>query len=273
MTSLSSIEVRLKANAPACVLDAGLALSGGGLLFAIRLAREWPVWLVRSMWPMIDSDQLYRERPGLLAANDQPTAAVEGLIDALGDWHAAWQRDKIRGVHWPGDNRHESDFPEDADDSLLPRFEYLTSHLISRLNGRTDVDGEWSWQRTCACEALALAAALQTRPTVVIAGLEKGRAPLVVRIWEAFTGRDCPPHDFAGETPLILPERLRIGLPPVLTGGLELAAIHVSAPRALALAPDDDEDDPLWKSDAGLAAGDAAAEPWKGAMLLWHRLQ
>jgi hypothetical protein len=271
MNSLSSIEVRLKANAPACVLDAGLALSAGGLLFAIRLAREWPVWLVRSMWPMIDSDQLYRERPGLLAANDESSDAVGSLIEALGDWHAAWQRNTIRDIHWPGDNRHESDFPDDVDAGLLPRFEFLAGHLISQLNGKAEIGPHWSWRHTCACEALALAAALQTRPTIVLVELEPDRAPLVVRIWEAFTGRACPAHEFSNVTPIVLPDRLRIGLPSVLMGGLELAAVHVTAPRALSLVPE--EPDGLWENEIELNAPAKLGEAWDGAMLLWHRLQ
>ena len=90
MQGFSSIEVRINALAPACVLDAELALSPAGLLLATRMAREWPIWLMRSMWPMIDSDQLYRRCPRIISGPGEPQEDVDALIKALGDWHAAW---------------------------------------------------------------------------------------------------------------------------------------------------------------------------------------
>jgi hypothetical protein len=273
MSSLSSVEIRLNAGAPACVLDASLALSSGGLLLATRLAREWPVWLVRSMWPMIDSDQLYRERPHLVAAAGEPRASVDQLISALGDWHVAWLGDRVKGrFHWIGDHRHESDIPEDADECLLARFEALANSLLRRTGDSDDeaID-EWSWRRTSACEALALAAALQTRPTVVLTLAEPGTRPGAVELWEEFTGVECPALEVNGTTPFALPASLRIGLPPLLDGAARLAAIHIAAPRALSL-PWGVGGVDLWgETDPGfLVPNGPAPDPWDGATLVWH---
>jgi hypothetical protein len=270
VSNLSRVEIRLTGQPPACVLDAGLALSPNGLLLAMRLAREWPVWLVRSMWPMIDSDQLYRERPHLVAASGEPASRVAALIDALGDWQAAWVRQSVKGIHWPGDHRHESDFPDDADEGLLARFDALAASLIAGGDDR-ETHEAWSWRRTCACEALALAAALQTRPTIVLASLEDGARPLAVSIWDEFKHVESPPLALDGAAPVALPASLRIGMPLLLGGGLGLAAIHVMAPRALTL-PREATGDGLWTEGAANLPGVEPVDPWQGAMLSWHAI-
>jgi hypothetical protein len=275
MPSLSSVEIRLNAQAPACVLDAGLALSPHGLLLATRLAREWPVWLVRSMWPMIDSDQLYRERPHLIQAPGEAVESAQELIRALGDWHVAWLGNRVQGrFQWIGDRRHESDLPADVDEQLPFRFEVLVNRLLGH---GTESDeravSAWSWRYTCACEALALAAALQTRPTIILAGREPESRPDTVTIWEEFAGAECPPVVLNGSVPLCLPPSLQIGLPPLLGGEMRLAAIHVAAPRALAL-PWGPGSEALWgEADPGFPNIDEPApDPWEGATVAWHPL-
>ena len=273
MQGFSSIEVRINALAPACVLDAELALSPAGLLLATRMAREWPIWLVRSMWPMIDSDQLYRRCPRIISGPGEPQEDVDALIKALGDWHAAWLGNRVKGCfHWLGDLRRESAIPEDADENLLVRFEALVG---GRLRGdRRDEDDAvegWLWRRTCAGEALALAAALQTRPTIVLAAAAKGARPTTVALWEEFTRTECPPRDVAGAPPVALPASLRVGLLPLLDHGARLAAIHVVAPRALAL-PWGTGGEVLWgAADPGFPdPEEPAPDPWDGARLAWH---
>src|SRR5688500_7324716 len=109
MADVSAIQVKFAGLSPAFVLDGDLALSRWGLLLAARLAQSAQVWIPRSLWPLIDSDSLYRTRPALLDPDG------EAVVDALGDWHAAWQGHRLRGAfHWFGDHRHEGQCPADS---------------------------------------------------------------------------------------------------------------------------------------------------------------
>jgi hypothetical protein len=274
MSQLSSVEIKLGAQPPACVLDAELALSPLGLLLALRLAQEWRVWLARSLWPMIDSCRLYDARPHLVRGpEDCGGEAVTPVVTALGDWHQAWLGARINGrFHWIGDHRHESDLPQDADDLLPQRFEALAAAL-SLDNDDDAANSDWSWRRTCGLEALALAAALSARPTVILTDLKAGATrPAVVGLWEERSGRPAPQLALNGHAPLALPASLRLGLPPLLAGELTLAAVHVAAPRALVI-PWGLGGEEMWgAADPGFPDYGPAPDPWDGASLAWHVL-
>src|SRR5262245_55067003 len=118
MAEVSTIEVRFNGATPALIIDGDLAFSRWGLLLAARLAESGPLWLPRSLWPLIDSDRIYRDDPALLGHDGEETA------EALSDWHAAWHGNRLKGAfHWFGDHRHESNLPDEADEYLLQRFE------------------------------------------------------------------------------------------------------------------------------------------------------
>jgi len=271
MANVSSVEIRLGSQTPACVLDAELALSPFGLLLALRLAQEWRVWLARSLWPMIDSYRLFDTRPHLVMEPGEPSRdEVEPLLTALGDWHQAWLGARINGrFHWIGDHRHESDLPEDADEFLPQRFEMMAEALIG--DEATD-DAHWSWRRTCGFEALALAGALSPRPTLILTHLRPGeREPRLVSLWQERDGRHCRPLGLNGVPPISLPPWIKIGLPPLLGEELTLCAVHVAAPRAPVL-PYVLGGDDLWSSEAGDGTPADAPDPWDGAMLAWHAM-
>jgi hypothetical protein len=271
MANVSSVEIRLGGQAPACVLDAELALSPFGLLLALRLAQEWRVWLSRSLWPMIDSYRLFDTRPHLVMEPDAASGdEIAELLTALGDWHQAWQGARINGrFHWIGDHRHESDLPDDADEFLPQRFEMMAEALI----GEEPCDDEagWSWRRTCGFEALALAGALSQRPTLILTSLRPGdREPRLVSLWQERANRPSRAlPGLNGAAPVHLPPWVKVGLPPLLADEITLCAVHVAAPRAAVL-PYVLAGDDLWASeDHGGGLGEAP-DPWAGATLAWH---
>lgn len=272
MANLSSVEIRLGGQTPACVLDAELALSPIGLLLALRLAQEWRVWLARSLWPLIDSYRLFDTQPHLvMEPDDSADDDVEPLLTALGDWHQAWLGARINGrFHWIGDHRHESDLPEDADEFLPQRFEVMAQALIGDEGGDA-----WSWRRTCGFEALALAGALSARPTVILTSLKPGeREPRLVSLWQEGARGPCRSLGLnGGAAPVSLPPWVKIGLPPLLCDEITLCAVHVAAPRAAVL-PYVLAGDDLWASEGGEgflgAMGGDGADPWAGATLAWH---
>jgi hypothetical protein len=270
MANVSSVEIRLGGQTPACVLDAELALSPFGLLLALRLAQEWRVWLSRSLWPMIDSYRLFDTQPHLVMEAGEPGRdEVQPLLTALGDWHQAWLGARINGrFHWIGDHRHESDLPEDADEFLPQRFEMMAEALIGDEGGDT-----WSWRRTCGFEALALAGALSQRPTMILTLLRPGeREPRLVSLWQEEGGRPCKSLGLnGGAAPIGLPPWVKIGLPPLLCDELTLCAVHVAAPRAAVL-PYVLGGDDLWASEDGDGMLAGTPDPWDGATLAWHAM-
>src|SRR5882672_2994276 len=99
MTDVSSVEIRLNTGKPACILDGSLALDPCGPLLSHRLAQHWPVWIVRSLWPLIDSDHVYRKNPELLDQGADRRGAGRGIVtaEALSEWHALWVSGRLNG--------------------------------------------------------------------------------------------------------------------------------------------------------------------------------
>lgn len=261
MADVSTIEVKLNGATPALIVDGDLALSRWGLLLAARLAETGPLWVPRSLWPLIDSDRLYREEPGLLGRGGEEAA------EALSDWHAAWQCNRLKGAfHWFGDHRHESQLPDEADEFLLQRFEAALNQLIGRLGGESE-EAPLDWRDQSICDALATAAALSPRPSVLIA-----RRSSVFRL--AAIAKAAPQFS-VGEVkkpPPALGERLNLSLlPPLLLGELDLIAIHLAAPKAMLL-PWGSGDADMWgEADPGFAPpGGGAPDPFTGATIAWH---
>src|SRR5262245_32755571 len=129
---------------PACILDARLALAPGGLLLAVRLARVMQVWLTREFWSLIDS------------AFVLPLNGPKDTLHELHLWHSAWVAGNLQGAfHWVGDARRESALPENTDNDLLARFEYLDEALLQA----TEAHGKCFLGRLAECgrQSLALA--------------------------------------------------------------------------------------------------------------------
>lgn len=264
MADVSTIEVRLNGATPALIIDGDLALSRWGLLLAARLADSGPVWLPRSLWPLIDSDWLYRDEPDRLGLRGEEAA------EALSDWHAAWQGNRLKGAfHWLGDLRHESNLPEGADEHLLQRFEAALARLVARLGGESE-DHAIDWRDQALCDALATATALSPRPSILLA--QRGALPRLARIAVEEPCLVC--DEIKRRPPRALGERLSLSLlPPLLLNELDLIAVHFAAPRAMLL-PWGAGDSELWgDADPGFALpGGNAPDPLSGAAIAWHRV-
>jgi hypothetical protein len=261
MPDVSTIEVKLNGTAPAMVMDGDLALSRWGLTIAAHLAQSAALWLPRSIWPLIDSDSLYRDHPDLLGDDGREVAEI------LGQWQMMWQTNRLKGSYcWFGDLRHESQIAKDMDEFIHQRFESALSALTARLETHED-DADVDWRTQAICDAFATAAALSPQTAVLLA-----RRSQLSRIEAVF---DALPEASIDQIPPdihLTSRRLRLdGLPPVMLGKLDLVAVHIAAPRAMLL-PWGVNEASLWgDNDPGFPGGNGfAPDPWVGAVAAWR---
>lgn len=266
MPTLLPLSVRVAHQREACVLDARLALAPGGLLFALRLAREMQVWLPRAFWALVDSAYLYgcdsdvrrepRRRGGVLDAQN---------ADELRLWHAAWFDGSLEGAfNWCGDARRESVLPEGTKTDAVEQFEYLDLALgDNELEVTADAAGPLA---VCGRQAIALAAMLAPEPAAVLTrSAGDGDPPLLG------DARDRPLRcerydgpDRRSLTSFAHGPRAGIALAHLRLTGVAVAAVHVVAPFALGRRRDD--------RDEMAPEPGSLPDPWRDAKLVWHPL-
>jgi hypothetical protein len=263
MPDVSTIEVKLNGTAPAIVIDGDLALSRWGLMISAHLAQSAPLWLPRSIWPLIDSDSLYQREPDLLGDDGGEVAEI------LSQWQMMWQTNRLKGQYcWFGDLRHEGQITKDMDDFVHQRFEAALTMLVGRVEDHQP-SSDMDWRTQAIWDAFATAAALSPQTAILIA--RRSQLPRITAVVDALPEAsidEIPVSPSApGEKPLLG------GLPPVMLGVLDLVAVHIAAPGAMLL-PWGVGEASLWgDSDPGLPGPIGfAPDPWTGAVVAWRRL-
>ncbi len=278
MTSVPPLNVSVSMHKRACVLDVPLALSRYGLLLALRLAQETNVWLVRTLWTVLDHTSFYKNHPAKLFP-EAPHAPPDGevldeTVMALEQWEAARAETDLGGlrVYWAADATQESLFPDDCDDGIVDRFDTLASALDAPAAGYHEMCGVHPRPPDFACESASLAAALtRYRPVVLTRrpadGSDTGE-PYLCQFLRRCDIR-CERIPDSDRRVVMrsqwLPVLARSGALELLWGGLNVAVVHIVAPHAVCGA-----------RMAGHAEQPLEAEAWQSwrqARAFWYPLE
>lgn len=257
-------------SAAAVIMDARLAISPGGLILGLRLARLVPVWLTRTFWELVDRAYVYGCHPELLGKGI-PRAQRTGAVDALAVWNNAWLNGSLNGAfHWIGDARRESALPTCSGSDVISRYEALAAALNPL--GRDDLNAPVDLLSECAKEALALAAALAASSPVILtraAATGRGR-PLLCADGAGVAVVHDPPKERARRewTDQALPSGVKSMIGQLHEVGVGVAAVYALAPAAVCLP----SNPPSGVEEAPLAEAALAPPLWSGAHIFWHRL-
>ena len=286
MTSVPPMTVKLRGEAMSCVVDVQLTLSQLGLLFATRLAREMDVWLVRSLWAILDNTRYYLAKPDLLLPAGAPQGGrkqARGLVDVLRQWQSARLETHLAGLHlyWAGSARFDSLLPPDVDDELLERFELLSQELEQLWDDPACEPLGYNPLQECCRDAVALAAALiRYRPIVFTrcaAGADPAAGEPRICAYLRECGIDVQPLDPACRMrpfeQYLRPLFARNGIFELQWAGLDLAALHLVAPGAFVVAASEQESDPPSYPHVIQARNSVRDTPhWRGARAFWYPL-
>lgn len=236
-------------------VDASFALSNFGMLAALELTGTANVYLPRSLLGPLDNCQAFLAEPELLAGpvwNAEPEYLAK-LARQLEIWSYAWHFGRLPArFNWLGDLDYESAPAAREDSGLRTRFEACAVALDEALAG-----GPFDFQTlldACLRDALALAAAVQPDPAIVLIADTPGVIPAACRALAA-AGLACHERP-QGASHLFRSEFLGA------TAAIEMAEavqLEVLAPGVLALP---ENDDPTGEG----------CEPWAEAQTFWRRL-
>lgn len=277
MGPLPQLQVTVDAKGWSCILDMRLALDRRGPMFALRLAEELRVFLVPSLWQVLDNTTFYDRHPGRLYGDpldcgESSPGAVAPVLDnggALTQWETARLELGLSAlrVYWAGDAVHESSLPKDVDPGVVTRFERLAETLSRRMtNAHPDLETGWPLLEG-ARDASALAMALaRYRPVIFTLGGD-GEPALIHLL------RSCNIHCQALDTGQALHQRNYLAPLLARCGGLELTwaglpivAVHLVAPAAFLMSPvSEDVDEPT-------VLGQIDTDWLQGATAHWYPL-
>ena len=284
MTTLPPFDVKVSTRRWSCVLDVRLALSRWGLMFAWRIADEMNVWLVPSLWELLDSADYYLRHPKTLQR--QPGVGESGvenrentfMVESLGQWQTARLEEDLPSVpiYWAGDASHESLLPKEVPPGVIRRFAILAEALDGREQPPRRVREPAHPFLDCFRDAVALTAALgRYRPVIFTLGDDAGHLPQVCRYLES-RGIPCrrAPGDAAGNPVKnhLGPTLFRSGVGELIFAGMPLAAVHIVAPRTFVM-PESGEGEVscggTLKEEEGLGP---PRDWWGGASAHWYHL-
>ena len=258
MSSIPPFFVTVNAERWASVIDIDLALSPYGLLFVLRLCKEFDVWLVRELWHILDNTQYYLSHPEVLIPSrpGEQWSDIEvdlrrrHLSNIMKQWETARVETDLTGLKlfWIGDTVSDSFLPKEVDPNLLYRFETLPctiDGLVSKEELRLQYDHIFL---NCFRDTAALAASLTPYRPIILT--RQGSAPeglyapdpepyicSYLRQW----GVKCFRVDLHGKLPMlkhyIEPILARTGVWELIWAGLNLAAVHILAPNAIMMSP------------------------------------
>jgi hypothetical protein len=257
------LDVNVSTRRRSCILDVPLALSPWGLLFTVRVAQELNVWLVRTLWHILDNTRFYLDHPDLLVpASRRLVEVAQDGADSVPPTVAEWEQARLESdllglnVFWAGDARHESLLPKGMDSHLVERFEQVAEELDLLWTDRGEDSGDYDPLRDCHRDAAALAMALTRYAPMVLTVRGDGaagtveEAPPFCRYLEECGIRTArvdgasPIRDVKANLAGIF---ARTGAAELFWAGLDLAIVHLVAPHALMIGRSDDEpiaDDP-----------------------------
>ena len=269
MDMLPPLQVTVDSRGCSCVLDVRLALSRHGLMLALRLAEELRVYLVPTLWQVLDNTAYYERHPRSLAAGEDDAPMADAASEELARWEAARMELGLGGLrlYWAGDSMYESSLPKDIDPAVIDRFECLAAQLQSR--GGADATLANLPLLEGSRDAAALSVALcRYRPLILSLGDAAGGTPALCRFLES-RGIACRALDDAqallakaGLRPMLA----RCGALELTWAGLPVVAVHLVAPAASIL-PFTSARDPALDVDS-----EPGHDWWRGACAFWYAL-
>jgi hypothetical protein len=270
MEMLPPLQVTVDARGWSAILDVRLTLHRLGLLLATRLAEELRVFLVPTLWEVLDNTAYLDRHPERLTERGRRETGTEAGL-ALGQWERARLELGLSAlrIFWAGDALHESSLPKDMDPGLSERFNQLAEGLGRRLGeALTERDSGWPLYEGSRDAAALAAAMIRYRPLILTLN-ERGEEmpPLCAVLAEC--GIPCRRLDDAESRPLrdhLGPILVRSAVPELLWDGLQLAMVHLVAPQALLLPASAEEGEGLFRGPG------SGYDPWAKAAAYWYVL-
>lgn len=258
------VSVKIGGRPLAVVVDGFFALSPFGLLATMALTGSALVYLPRSLLALLDNHEAYRREPTLLGGpcwRGEPEL-MQRIAGELEGWRRAWHFGRLAArVHWIGDAGYESMLVDREDSGLLARFEHCASAFdLALAEGPLDLQAPLD---ACARDALALAAALQPDPVVV---LTRGGPGLVPLLCQALSGGGLACASRHGEPPTMIAAAFEPAATALALA--DAAIVEVLAPAALAL-PEGWNGEQDWACDEDCSD---SWDIWHDARFLWSRL-
>ena len=257
-----------------CVLDPHLCLTRIGAAFVCELVHHAEVWIGAGALNIFDDWMLLEEEPASLMWTAEGIPDAEDLRDALRTWRRFRDSHGHFGgrLNWVRDAVRESSLPDDAEESLVPRWEAMAEALDHRLAHAEEHRGPMV---AATRDAAALATVV---PSAILFGLGRRHAdpPLChyLKSWDL----PCRRLDFLDdlvvlERNLLLKTLVEAGLAPFLWGGLHLVVVHILAPghRRLSVG----HDLPGGGDDGDFLEGEQPRPirgPWEDAHVFWYDL-
>ena len=271
MGMLPPLQVSVDARCWSVIIDVRLALHRLGLMMATRLAEELRVFLVPTLWEVLDNTAYLNRHPEQLAVGNQSESEREAGL-ALAQWERARLELGLSALHifWAGDALHESSLPKDMDPGLSERFSYLAEGLTQRMS-ETWNERDIGWPlHEGSRDAVALAAAMTRYRPVVLTLCERAEEPPPlcgllqgsgIQIRQVALEQSQPMRDY------LRPVLARSGVLELAWDGLQLAMVHLVAPQALLMTPSEE--------GGGDPFADRLVEPdpWSNASLYWYGLR
>jgi hypothetical protein len=222
----------------ACIIDARLALSRGGLLAVASLASmaSLDVWLPRELRELIRQPLAFLNAPGLLRPllDAQPGEDLEILRRELSGWERFMANSGLARLRlfFLGDRSDESAIPLGTDDRLSCRCELLQRSLDA-LPCRATSDPQSALVADCSRDALSLSAALLPRRAFVLTRVGSGRdeSPAICEYLRA-RGIRVPqlPHEGGSSSRSLRAALAHGGLGTLAWAGVRIAVLQVVMP-------------------------------------------
>ncbi len=273
MGMLPPLQVTVDARSWSVILDVRLALHRLGLMMATRLAEELRVFLVPALWEVLDNTAYLDRHPEQLAgqAVDQQVTREANL--ALSQWERARLDLGLNALHifWAGGDLHESSLPKDVDPGIGERFTRLAEDLSLRLGELWMDKAGYHPLDEGSRDAAALAAAMiRYRPVILTLCENDNEPPALCRLLSD-GGLPCRKVSEDESLPIrefLNPLLTRSGVLELAWDGLQLAMVHLVAPQALLMTPDNENIRDVFEVPAQPPFPDA----WSHASAYWYQL-
>ncbi len=265
MTSLHNFRVDVSTKGWCCIFDVQLALSRIGLALALRLSEQMECWQVRGFWQMLDDSDYYLSNEKMLKqseANALPIfseniAKLNQSREILEEWQTArFQSDLMSKLCWLGYAVEESMLPQDIDSHLDHRFDVLAQSLEELWTGTNTSAQYGQIQYECARDTVALTAALSRyKPFILTLCQNDSNTTKAVREpqlceYIRHCGIECikAGNDEKITTMgsyLIQTLTSTGALELIYASGLNLAVVHIVAPKAYVMSVEKHPDEQL----------------------------
>lgn len=295
MSSLQNFRVDVKTNSWCCVFDAQLALSRYGLALALRLSEQLDVWQVRALWQMLDDSDYYLSSnknslrevgTNALPIFSESTNQIDQSSEILDEWQTArFQSDLMGRLCWLGYAVEESMIPAEVDIQLDQRFGLLAQSLEERWSNPNSKLYPEQLSYECARDALALTAALiRYKPFILTVCRVDRKSHKEYQEPELCTylkncGIQCTKADSDEKIDFMQSYLKQIftntgALELVYAAGLQLAALHIIAPKAYVMCSQTVSEDvtaPVTPIKAAQSRSEFS-ETWSGCNAFWYPL-